>query len=109
MAKKSIVALRDSGRFTVVRDLTMGCDDTAAKSEGDLGECGEGLVTIHPEEVEQVAASEGVIQHDSEWYEMGFFTRWISSGGEIIFCFDVPQTLHDGFQTRVLSVARKSW
>ena len=50
MAKKSIVILRDSGRFTVVRDLTMGCDDTAAKSEGDLGECSDGPVTIHPEE-----------------------------------------------------------
>lgn len=34
---------------------------------------------------------------------MGFFTRWISPGGQIIFCFDVPQTLHDRLQTRFLS------
>ncbi len=34
---------------------------------------------------------------------MGFFTRWTSSGGQIIFCFDVPQTLHDRLQTHFLS------
>ena len=34
---------------------------------------------------------------------MGFFTRWISPGGQIIFCFDVPQTLYDRLQTRFLS------
>ena len=50
MAKKSIVVLRDSGRFTVVRDLTMDCDDTVAKSDGNLGECGDEPITIHPEE-----------------------------------------------------------
>lgn len=53
--------------------------------------------------VKQVAASGGVNQHDYEWYEMGFFTRWTSSGGQIIFCFDVPQTLHDRLQTHFLS------
>ena len=42
-------------------------------------------------------------QHDYEWYEMSFFTRWISPGGQIIFCFDVPQTLHDSLQTHFLS------
>ncbi len=34
---------------------------------------------------------------------MGFFTRWTSPGGQIIFCFDVPQTLHDRLQTHFLS------
>lgn len=34
---------------------------------------------------------------------MAFFTRWISSGGQIIFCFNAPQTLHDSLQTLFLS------
>ena len=43
MAKKSRVILRDSGRFTVVSDPTMGCDDIAAESDGEP-------ITIQPEE-----------------------------------------------------------
>lgn len=50
MAKKSRVILRDSGRFTVVSDLTIDCDDAAAKSDGDLGECGDEPITVQPEE-----------------------------------------------------------
>ena len=34
---------------------------------------------------------------------MGFFTRWISPGEQIIFCFDVPQTLYDRLETHFLS------
>ena len=50
MAKNSIVFLKGSARFTVVRDLIMGYNDTAAKIEGYLGEYGDGPVTIHLEE-----------------------------------------------------------
>ena len=50
MAKKSRVVLRDSGRFTVVSDPTMDCDDTAAKSDGDLGERSDKPITAWPEE-----------------------------------------------------------
>lgn len=50
MAKKSRVILRDSGRFTVVSDPTMGCDDTAAKSDRVLGERSDEPITIQPEE-----------------------------------------------------------
>ncbi len=34
---------------------------------------------------------------------MGFFTKWISPGEQIMFCFDVPPTLHDSLQVRFLS------
>lgn len=50
MAKKSRVILRDSERFTVVSDLTIDCDDAAAKSDEDLEECGDKPITVQPEE-----------------------------------------------------------
>ena len=50
MAKKSRVILRDSERFTVVSNLTIDCDDAAAKSDRDLGECSDELITVQPEE-----------------------------------------------------------
>lgn len=50
MAKKSVVVLRDSGRFTVVSDPTMCCDDTPIKSDGYLGECGDEPIMVKPEE-----------------------------------------------------------
>ena len=53
--------------------------------------------------IKQVAACEDFNQYDHKWYEMGFFTRWISPGGQIIFCFDVPQALHDSLGTHFLS------
>ena len=34
---------------------------------------------------------------------MGFFTRWTLSDEQIIFCFDVSQTLYDRLQTHFLS------
>ena len=53
--------------------------------------------------VKQVAARGSINQHSYEWYEMGFFTRWISPGEQIMFCFDIPQTLEDRLQTLFLS------
>ena len=34
---------------------------------------------------------------------MGFFTRWTSKGGQILFCFDIPLVLRDHLQTLFLS------
>ena len=31
-------------------------------------------------------------RHEYEWYEMGFFTTWISQNSHSIFCFDMPQS-----------------
>ena len=45
----------------------------------------------------------GANQHVYEWYEMGFFTRWTSKGGQILFCFDIPLMLRDHLQTLFLS------
>lgn len=50
MAKKSFVVLRDSGRFSVISDPTMACDDTPVKRDGDLGERGGEPITVQPEE-----------------------------------------------------------
>ena len=50
MAEKSLVVLRDSERFTVVSDPIMCCDDTPAKSDGDLKKCGDEPIMVKPEE-----------------------------------------------------------
>ena len=34
---------------------------------------------------------------------MGFFTRWTSKGGQVLFCFDIPLMLRDRLQTLFLS------
>ena len=34
---------------------------------------------------------------------MGFFTRWTSKGGQILFCFDIPLMLRDRLQAPFLS------
>ena len=34
---------------------------------------------------------------------MGFFTRWISKGGQVLFCFDIPLILRDRLKTLFLS------
>ena len=34
---------------------------------------------------------------------MGFFVRWTSKGGQVLFCFDIPLVLRDRFQTLFLS------
>ncbi len=50
MARRSLVVRRDSGRFSVVSDPTMACDDIPAKRDEDLGECGDEPLTVQPEE-----------------------------------------------------------
>jgi hypothetical protein len=57
MARRSLVVLRDSGRFSVVSDPTMACDDTPAKRGEDLGECGDEPLTVQPEESMVVGSS----------------------------------------------------
>ena len=34
---------------------------------------------------------------------MGFFTRWTSNGGHVLFCFDIPLILRDRLKTLFLS------
>jgi len=57
MARRSLVVLRDSARFSVVSDPTMVCDDTPAKRGDDLGECGDEPLTVQPEESMVVGSS----------------------------------------------------
>ncbi len=57
MARSSLVVLRDSRRFSVVSDPTMACDDTPAKRDEDLGECGDEPLTVQPEESVVVGSS----------------------------------------------------
>ena len=47
--------------------------------------------------------SRGSNQHVYEWYEMGFFTRWTSKGGHVLFCFDIPTILRDRLETHFLA------
>lgn len=53
--------------------------------------------------VKQLVARGVVEQQEYRWYEMGFFTKWISPGSQIAFCLDVPQTLCGSLQTLFLS------
>ena len=53
--------------------------------------------------VKQIGTGEGANQHAYEWYEMGFFTRWTSKGGHVLFCFDIPLILRHRLETLFLS------
>ena len=52
--------------------------------------------------VKQIGTGGGANQHAYEWYEMGFFTRWTSKGGHVLFCFDIPLILRDRLKTLFL-------
>lgn len=48
-------------------------------------------------------ARAGANQNVYEWYEIGFFTKWTSKGGHVLFCFDNPLILRDRLKTLFLS------
>ena len=58
--------------------------------------------------VKQVAVRGSVHRQEYAWYEMAFFTRWSSCGGNIAFCFNVPQALQERLRTRLVSASTKA-
>ena len=53
--------------------------------------------------MKQLGDSKGLDHHEYEWYEMGFFTTWMSTGSQVVLCFNVPQILHIRLRTIFLS------
>lgn len=53
--------------------------------------------------MKQLRDSQSLDHHEYEWYEMGFFTTWISTGSQLVLCFKIPQVLHARLQMIFLS------
>lgn len=53
--------------------------------------------------VKQLRDSKSLRHHEYEWYEMGFFTTWMSTGSQLVFCFNLPRILHARLQMIFLS------
>lgn len=55
--------------------------------------------------MKQLGDSKGPDHHEYEWYEMGFFTTWMSTGSQVVLCFNVPQILQIRLQKIFLSLS----
>ena len=51
-------------------------------------------------------ADNNVDRRKYKWYEMAFSTTWASPNSHLIFCFDVPQSLHASLRHVVSSSTR---